>query len=265
MSTISPRKVEANRENARKSTGPTSPEGKAKVRHNALKHGLLARDLILPDEDPVEFDALLHDLIQHYAPVGPIEMMLVERIAVIYWRLGRAVRCEVGSVTSQLVELEPRDGEARSLTWKARDLKQRADRAGDLRKKIEQSVDGAEIEFTKDDLKNLGWDRASTEAELMKVKPADKRLALLGWIDVTRAEFLQEASKVEARAVQEQAKAMRIYEAKKVASSLPLYDRTLRYETTFDRQLYRAIDELEKRQRNRRLLSTTESSDPQSA
>ena len=45
---------------------------------------------------------------------------------------------------------------------------------------------------------------------------------------------------------------MRIYEAKKVASSLPLYDRTLRYETTFERQLYKAIDELEKLQRYRR-------------
>lgn len=259
---ISPEKLAANQRNSHQSTGPKTPEGKEKVRHNALKHGLLARDLVLPDEDPAKFDALLHDLIQHYAPVGPIEMILVERIAVNLWRLGRAVRCEVGSVTGQLIELEPPDGEARNLRWKARDLKRRADLAGDFRKKIEQSAD---FELTADDLKNLRWDRASTEAELMKVKPADKKLTVLDWMDVTRTEFLQDASKLEARAVEAQAKAMRIYEAKKVASSLPLYDRTLRYETTFERQLYKAIDELEKRQRNRQQVSNMKRSEPEPA
>src|SRR5437899_5014022 len=181
-----PQKRAANQKNSEQSTGPKTLEGKEKVRHNALKHGLLARDLLLPGEDPAEFDALLHDLIQYYAPVGPIETMLVDRIAVIRWRLGRAVRCEVGSVTGQLIELELPDSAAQSLRSKARDLKQRADRAGDLRKKIEQSAD---YELTEDDLKNLRWDRASTEAALMKVEPADRKRVALDWIDTTRTQF----------------------------------------------------------------------------
>jgi len=45
------RKAEANRRNARKSTGPKTPEGKAAVRLNALKHGLLSREVLLPGED----------------------------------------------------------------------------------------------------------------------------------------------------------------------------------------------------------------------
>ena len=48
---MSDRKAAANRQNALKSTGPKTPEGKAAVRHNALKHGLLAEQELLPDED----------------------------------------------------------------------------------------------------------------------------------------------------------------------------------------------------------------------
>jgi hypothetical protein len=49
----SAKKAQANRQNALKSTGPKTPEGKASVRHNALKHGLLAQEVLLPEEDEV--------------------------------------------------------------------------------------------------------------------------------------------------------------------------------------------------------------------
>ena len=55
----------ANQENAQKSTGPRSDEGKARVARNALKHGLLAKDLLQSadgPEDHAEFDAILADL-----------------------------------------------------------------------------------------------------------------------------------------------------------------------------------------------------------
>jgi hypothetical protein len=47
----SDRKAEANRQNALKSTGPKTPEGKAAVRLNAVKHGLLSEQVLLPGED----------------------------------------------------------------------------------------------------------------------------------------------------------------------------------------------------------------------
>ena len=50
------KQIQANRNNATKSTGPRTGEGKARVSQNALKHGLLARDAVLPDEDPAEFE-----------------------------------------------------------------------------------------------------------------------------------------------------------------------------------------------------------------
>ena len=48
--------IKANGKNAKKSTGPRSEEGKARSAKNALKHGLLARDTVLPGEDPADFD-----------------------------------------------------------------------------------------------------------------------------------------------------------------------------------------------------------------
>jgi hypothetical protein len=49
---ISQRQQEANRRNAAKSHGPTTPEGRAAVRHNALKHGFTAAEIILPPPPP---------------------------------------------------------------------------------------------------------------------------------------------------------------------------------------------------------------------
>jgi hypothetical protein len=47
----SDKQARANRRNALKSTGPNTPEGKAAVRHNALRHGLGSSDILLPGED----------------------------------------------------------------------------------------------------------------------------------------------------------------------------------------------------------------------
>ncbi len=49
---ISPRKVEANRQNAKKSTGPKTIEGKEKSRRNAIQHGFCSSVIDMPDQDP---------------------------------------------------------------------------------------------------------------------------------------------------------------------------------------------------------------------
>ena len=95
---ISDRKRQANRINAQRSTGPRTPEGKARSRANALKHGLLAETILIndrdPDEDRRDFDDLLSALIEDVRPAGAREQLLVERLAVCYWRLRRAHRYE---------------------------------------------------------------------------------------------------------------------------------------------------------------------------
>lgn len=91
----SPRKIEANRRNAKKSTGPKTSRGKTISSWNTTRHGLLAERLpSIPDKDKKHFARLLSSLRQDLEPVGTVEEVLVERIAQEYWRLGVAARHE---------------------------------------------------------------------------------------------------------------------------------------------------------------------------
>ena len=92
----SEKKAEANRRNALKSTGPKTPEGKAAVRLNALKHGLLSQEILLPGEDEEALRELGHNLRTELQPVGELENLLVDRIISAYWRLRRLGRVEAG-------------------------------------------------------------------------------------------------------------------------------------------------------------------------
>ena len=92
----SEKKAQANRRNALKSTGPKTPEGKAAVRLNALKHGLLSQEMLLPGEDEEALRELGQDLRDELQPVGELENLLVERIIASYWRLRRLGRVEAG-------------------------------------------------------------------------------------------------------------------------------------------------------------------------
>ena len=86
--------INANRQNAQNSTGPRSPNGKAATSRNALKHGLCAEKHLLMDEDEQEFLALVQDLVNTLHPTGEAEEKLVKRIAVLQWRLDRALPLE---------------------------------------------------------------------------------------------------------------------------------------------------------------------------
>ena len=97
--------TKANRENAQKSTGPRSPEGRAASSRNSLTHGLTANDHLLATEDPEEFLVLLKDLYDRFHPVGPGEEKLVQRIAGNQWRLDRAFAMEAGIFRNRLREL----------------------------------------------------------------------------------------------------------------------------------------------------------------
>jgi hypothetical protein len=92
----SDKKVQANRRNALKSTGPNTPEGKAAVRLNALKHGLLSQEILLPGEDEEALRELGERLRAELQPIGELENLLVDRIIASYWRLRRLGRVEAG-------------------------------------------------------------------------------------------------------------------------------------------------------------------------
>jgi hypothetical protein len=84
-----PAQIRANQMNSQRSTGPTSAEGKARSSRNSFKHGLYAKDLVLPNEDPAELDQLRASLRAEHQPVNTTEEMLVNDLAENFWRLRR--------------------------------------------------------------------------------------------------------------------------------------------------------------------------------
>src|SRR6266545_2540541 len=92
MATI--KQIEANRRNAVKSTGPKTPEGKAAVRLNSLRHGFRARVVVLPGENREEFQKLCDDLEIEWRPQTRTEQFMVETMAVSQWKLARLERGE---------------------------------------------------------------------------------------------------------------------------------------------------------------------------
>jgi hypothetical protein len=82
-------KTQVNRSNALKSTGPRTPEGKAVVAWNAVKHGLLSREVLLPEENRAAFRALATGLWEYLQPVGTLECLLADRVVAAAWRLRR--------------------------------------------------------------------------------------------------------------------------------------------------------------------------------
>jgi hypothetical protein len=98
----------ANKANSKKSTGAITPEGKAVVSKNAVKHGLLSRMLIIAGEDAQDFDILLVRLMQSIAAEGMLEQVLVEKVAVALWRQRRLVAAESAAIElSRMMESSP--------------------------------------------------------------------------------------------------------------------------------------------------------------
>ncbi len=102
----SERQKAANQANALHSTGPKTPEGKAAIRFNAFRHGLLARDVVLPGEDLDAFEDLWSQVRADLSPVGPIEELLVDRIVNAMWRLQRLARAETALFHWRVHELK---------------------------------------------------------------------------------------------------------------------------------------------------------------
>jgi len=82
--------IDANRKNAKKSTGPKTAEGKAAVARNALKHGLCSMNAVIYGEEKEEYEIHRQAYLDELKPVGVMESMLAERIVSLVWRLRRA-------------------------------------------------------------------------------------------------------------------------------------------------------------------------------
>ena len=91
---ISEARLRANRENAKKSTGPHTPEGKQRSSLNATRHGILAQVILLPAEDLAAYNTFTADYSAALNPVGAVEIQLAHACADLQFRLHRIAAAE---------------------------------------------------------------------------------------------------------------------------------------------------------------------------
>jgi hypothetical protein len=103
MSTL--RQIEANRRNARLSTGPVTDEGKRRSRQNALRHGLTGETVIKSLEEAEDYAAFEMAITADYDAESVVERELVLRLASLLWRLQRATAIETGLFEIQARQL----------------------------------------------------------------------------------------------------------------------------------------------------------------
>jgi hypothetical protein len=82
-----PQQIEANRNNAQKSTGATSQTGKERSSLNATKHGFTGQNLVLSDAEKEAYEFHVLAFMDEYAPKTQIETNLVQQFADINWTL----------------------------------------------------------------------------------------------------------------------------------------------------------------------------------
>jgi hypothetical protein len=100
----SEKQLAANRANASHSTGPRTPEGKARSAQNSRQHGFTASRFAVVRLDLQEISRLRADLIAVYRPVNSQELFAIERIALAQQAMLRIAHLEGGLLTTCLNE-----------------------------------------------------------------------------------------------------------------------------------------------------------------
>jgi len=267
---ISEKKLEANRANAQKSTGPRTDAGKDVSRMNAVKHGLLAQAVVITagdyQEDPEEFTQLLDDLREQFAPVGVAEDLEVQTIARCYWRKIRAARYEHGAIRKRTGEMRAREEHNREHDFGT---------AFRLGLDLERSSRGIEyllnmLEGVKQELRDgtvvgecFEWLKEQYPDEFLPpdktevVQLEDRRVLTMDYRDrivATIDRHLDRLAPLHAEVAEREELNL---ESKIAAAALPgpgAVDKLIRYETSNDRQLDRALQRLEGLQARRRKL-----------
>jgi len=286
--TVSKKQLEANKNNAQKG-GVKTQEGKAIVKYNALKHGLLAKEAVITvgegAESPEEFNALLGDLKTQLNPMGTLEEMLVEKVVVAYWRLRRAYKYEVGLIRNELDNAtdDYYSGETASSGYKEQKTDYEIDQEIERDKEAIESWKQDKRDFTKmhkkgkplEEIYDWGenWEWLEEKVKYLVVgdeeyegfDPESLRKSLntnAGWSDeqIWQAhielcdekinEYKKEIADLEKQKQKNQLKLQVIRKLGNIPSKNEL-DRLLRYEGAIERQLYKALNQLERLQRLR--------------
>jgi hypothetical protein len=276
--TMTPKQIEANRQNAQKATGPKTPSGRAASKMNALKHGIFSRNVLVRGtharENEREFRALHDRFREHYQPVGPVEEMLVDEIVTGHWRLQRALKAESGEIALNVDGGHEKRGRVSpQLQWARWELR------GDVVLAMEESALGNSIlaGWLREVRTRVEQDGELTEASI-KIPFHGKPNRLSKDLEALRQRLSQNSKGTDAAARREENKAQALEyidrelqsldwnkhdceqreaaeeEARQAAAVLPsseVLDKIIRYDTMLARRQYRAMNQLERVQRMR--------------
>ncbi len=106
----SQRRIDSSRANGAKSRGPVTPEGKRASSRNAIRHGFLAKAVVLEDERTPAFYDLLADLIREHNAQTETQLNLIETMAMARWRIARLWAIEREIIQTEMDKPE-HDGE----------------------------------------------------------------------------------------------------------------------------------------------------------
>jgi hypothetical protein len=268
LATISERKLKANRENAKKSTGPKTLRGKTYSRSNALKHGLFCRplrDCEALGEDPQEYEEMLRGLREQYQPIGAAEEIEVERIAVCFWRMRRGWRYENAvnlaarrdfvrrELAEQAEYCKERDKEEQAIVLQLQSAQKEIEDTGEISQELKQRILGLVPEF------EALWSTFHLAAQRrVKELDASKMFQKLSpewqsWV-LSMLAVRTAISTFEELSSQRWTNVVEVAVGQHVIPHREILDKLLLYETTFDKAINRALDRLERLQRSGRQL-----------
>ncbi len=254
----SEKRIRANRKNALRSTGPRTARGKANVRFNAVKDGFFSKQVVISSkfvgEDSKEYEVLLDQLRQEYNPVGVMEDLCVQRIAVCFWRERRALRSEMGEVkcARQNAQEEHKTTEQNhpELLACMIEVLERARVEAQERGQFCKETVARLRDLFEDQVVDLGTYRICNP-ELLTTEPKDRsawQAESLRTMDET-IRHLQ----IEFYYAQHQRKrATELAQERYALPPSPELDRILRYQALNDRRLQRALTQLERLQQQRK-------------
>lgn len=90
-------------------TGPTTQRGKQKSRFNATKHGIFMVGLVPKRESPAEYRRIVEGLVETLQPLGRLEVILVEKLAMFVWRFRRLLQAEAAEISREATSAEERN------------------------------------------------------------------------------------------------------------------------------------------------------------
>jgi hypothetical protein len=277
--TVSLKQLAANRRNAQKSTGPKSANGKAVSKLNGVKHGILSKQVLVRG---LNFKESRHELTKLYQrfweelqPVGPVEEMLVDQMVTAHWRLRRALTAESGeielSVDGGHWQRQAHNLKLATLRWEMeeepvigmRDSAFGNSFMGNQLRRVRAAVE-AEGELTEAAISEVKFRgkpyRLTQELEELrqKAQPNPDALTPEALRQRRKEEVLahldreiRHLSWSQARCEEREAREEEARQAAAVLPSLEVLEKIQRYETKLDRQILRAMAQLERLQRMR--------------